>query len=317
MTGTKTRAAAARDRRQLRLTHKKLGDQLFSVALIAPTVIVTIMFILVPVVDSVIKSFMDYKIKNIISGKPGLWNNFANYIKLFTGGKMMPAVINTFLFVIGVVLAQFILGMALALILNSNVKCARFIRSVMMMPWVVPTIISALIWMWIFQPQYGLLKYAVGVFSGGAVTDFAILNNPSTAMLGVAIAALWKQIPLTTLLLLSGLQNVPDDVLEAATIDGASRTKKFFAIVIPYMKSVISIVVSMAIIENFKQFPLFWTMTGGGPNGSTTTLAILSYREAFVSNNLGSGAAVTTVWMLLMIVVIFVYNRLFRKEDMD
>lgn len=230
---------------------------------------------------------------------------------------MLPAVLNTFAFVIGVVLAQFILGMALALILNSNVKFARFIRSAMMMPWVVPTIISALIWMWIFQPQYGLLKYVVGMFTGGAVTDFAILNNPSTAMLGVAIAALWKQIPLTTLLLLSGLQNVPDDILEAATIDGAGRVKKFFAIVVPYMKSVISIVVSMAIIENFKQFPLFWTMTGGGPNGATTTLAILSYREAFVSNNLGSGAAVTTVWMLLMIVVIFVYNRLFRKEEMD
>ena len=317
MTGTKNKAVTAGGRAQLRLNRKRLGDQLFSAALIAPTLIVTIMFILVPVVDSVIKSFMDYKIKNIISGKPGVWNNFANYLKLFTGGKMLPAVLNTFAFVIGVVLAQFILGMALALILNSNVNFARFIRSAMMMPWVVPTIISALIWMWIFQPQYGLLKYVVGMFTGGAVTDFAILNNPSTAMLGVAIAALWKQIPLTTLLLLSGLQNVPDDILEAATIDGAGRVKKFFAIVVPYMKSVISIVVSMAIIENFKQFPLFWTMTGGGPNGATTTLAILSYREAFVSNNLGSGAAVTTVWMLLMIVVIFVYNRLFRKEEMD
>ena len=75
--------------------------------------------------------------------------------------------------------------------------------------------------------------------------------------------------------------------------------------------------VSMAIIENFKQFPLIWTMTGGGPNESTTTLAILSYREAFVSNNLGSGAAVTTIWMLLMIVVVFVYNKIFPKEDMS
>ena len=73
----------------------------------------------------------------------------------------------------------------------------------------------------------------------------------------------------------------------------------------------------MAIIENFKQFPLIWTMTGGGPNESTTTLAILSYREAFVSNNLGSGAAVTTIWMLLMIVVIFLYNKIFPKEDMS
>ena len=105
------------------------------------------------------------------------------------------------------------------------------------------------------------------MFTGGAVTDFAILNNPSTAMLGVAIAAAVEADPADHPAVLSGLQNVPDDILEAATIDGAGRVKKFFAIVVPYMKSVISIVVSMAIIENFKQFPLFWTMTGGGPNG--------------------------------------------------
>ncbi len=308
--------AAAKKEPRLKL-NKKRGDQLFSAALVLPTLLITTVFILVPVIDSVIKSFLDFRVRNIISGEPGQWNNFENYTRLFQGGKLLPAIGVTLAFVVGVVLAQFVLGMALALILNSNVKCARFIRSIMMMPWVVPTIISALIWMWIFQPQYGLLKYFVSVITGGAVNDFAILNNPDTALLGVAIAALWKQIPLTTLLLLSGLQNVPEDMLEAATIDGASRTKKFFAIVIPYMKSVISIVVSMAIIENFKQFPLIWTMTGGGPNGSTTTLAILSYREAFVSNNLGSGAAVTTIWMLLMIVVIFVYNRIFRKEDMD
>ena len=296
---------------------KTTGDQLFSLALIAPTLLVTIVFIIVPVIDSVIKSFTEYKIKNIISGAPGVWNNFENYIKLFQGGKLWPAVAHTLLFVVGVVVAQFVLGMALAVILNTGLKGARFIRSVMMMPWVVPTIISALIWMWVLQPQYGLVKYAEGVFTSGGVTDLAILNDPGTALLGVAIAALWKQVPLTTLLLLSGLQNVPDDMLEAATIDGASRSKKFFAIVIPYMKSVISIVVSMAIIENFKQFPLIWTMTGGGPSESTTTLAILSYREAFVSNNLGSGAAVTTLWMLLMILVVALYRKLFQAEDMN
>ena len=136
-------------------------------------------------------------------------------------------------------------------------------------------------------------------------------------MLGIAIAALWKQIPLTTLLLVSGLTNVSEDLLEAATIDGAGSVRKFFSITIPSIMSVIKITVSMSIIENFKQFPLFWTMTGGGPDNSTTTLAILSYREAFVSNNFGSGAAVTTIWMLLMIVVIFVYNRIFRNVDMN
>lgn len=296
---------------------KSTGDRLFSFLLILPTLVMTVVFILIPVADSVIKSFLDYKVKNIISGKPGIWNNFANYIKLFQTDKLVPSILITFSFVIFVVILQFAIGMTLALILNSNVKCARFLRSIMMIPWVVPTVISALVWMWIFQPQYGLLKFLTGLFTGGAVTDFAILNNPSTALLGIGIAALWKQIPLTTLLLLAGLQNVPDDMLEAATVDGAGSATKFFRIVIPYMKSIIKVAMSMAIIENFKQFPLVWTMTGGGPNNSTTTLAILSYREAFVSNNLGSGAAVTTIWMLLMILVILLYNRVMRSEDMD
>lgn len=204
----------------------------------------------------------------------------------------------------------------MALILNSNVKFSRFIRSIMMVPWVVPTLISGLVWLWMFQPQYGLVKYFVGVLTKGRITDFAILNNPATAMFGVSVAALWKQIPLATLLLLAGLANVPEDMQEAAKIDGANGVQRFFRIVLPYMKSVIKVTVSMSIIENFKQFPLFWTMTGGGPNNSTTTMAILSYREAFVSNNFGSGAAVTTVWMLMMIVVVYIYNRIFKSEDM-
>ena len=292
------------------------GDKQFSLMLLSPAVIITVIFLLVPVVDSIYRSFFDYKVKNIISGKPGTWNNFANYVKLFTNGKLPTAMTNTLLFVFGVVIAQFILGMALALVLNTNIRFSRFIRSIMMIPWVVPTLISGLVWLWMFQPQYGLVKYFVGILSGGKITDFAILNNPPTAMLGVSVAALWKQIPLATLLLLAGLANVPEDMLEAAKIDGANEAQRFFKITLPYMKSVIKVTVSMSIIENFKQFPLFWTMTGGGPNNSTTTMAILSYREAFVSNNFGSGAAVTTVWMLMMIAVVFVYNRIFRKEDM-
>lgn len=300
-----------------RLLSYRGGDILFSSALVAPTVLVTIIFILVPVVDSVIKSFLDFKVKNIISGKPGEWNNFANYIKLFNNDKLLPAILVTFFFVIVVVFLQFALGMSLALILNSKIRGSRFLRSIMMIPWVVPTVISALVWMWIYQPQYGLLKFLAMVLSGGQAMDFAILNDPSTAIWGITVAALWKQIPLTTLLLLAGLQNVPGDMLEAATVDGAGQVRKFFAIVLPYMKSVVKVTLSMAIIENFKQFPLFWTMTGGGPENSTTTLAILSYREAFVSNNLGSGAAVTTVWMLLMIIVVFFYNKFMGTSDME
>lgn len=290
-------------------------DKLFSLLLAFPAVAITVVFILVPVVDSVIKSFTKYQIKNIISGKPGTWNNFENYIRLFQNAKLPQAISNTFLFVFVVVLFAFILGMTLAVILNAGVKGAKIIQGVMMTPWVIPTVISALIWMWLFQPQYGLVKYLVSLMTGGAIPELAVLNNPKTALMGISVAALWKQVPLMTLLLLAGLQNVPEELLEAATVDGGTRIQKFLYITVPSMKSVISIAVSMSIIENFKQFPLFWTMTGGGPDGATTTLAILSYREAFVSQNLGSGAAVTTVWMLLMIAVIFVYNRLMKQND--
>ena len=298
------------------LWKSQTGDKIFAIALMIPAIITTVSFILVPVVDSIYRSFFDYKVRNIISGQPGVWNNFANYTKLFSNGKLIPSMTNTLAFVFGVVIAQFVLGMALALILNSNVKFSRFIRSIMMVPWVVPTLISGLVWLWMFQPQYGLVKYFVVILTKGRITDFAILNNPATAMFGVSVAALWKQIPLATLLLLAGLANVPEDMQEAAKIDGANGVQRFFRIVLPYMKSVIKVTVSMSIIENFKQFPLFWTMTGGGPNNSTTTMAILSYREAFVSNNFGSGAAVTTVWMLMMIIVVYIYNRIFKSEDM-
>lgn len=290
-------------------------DKLFSFFLVLPAILMTTVFILVPVADSVIKSFLDYKIRNIISGKPGTWNHFSNYIKLFQNAKLPQAIANTFLFVIVVVVFAFIIAMALALILSSGVKCAKIIQGVMMTPWVIPTIISALIWMWLFQPQYGLVKYLIALVTGGQVADLAVLNNPDTALMGISVAALWKQVPLMTLLLLAGLQNVPGELLEAATVDGANRIQQFFHITIPSMKSVITITVSMSIIENFKQFPLFWTMTGGGPDGATTTLAILSYREAFVSQDLGSGAAVTTVWMLLMMLVIFVYNKVMKKGE--
>ena len=213
--------------------------------------------------DSIIKSFTKYQIKNIISGKPGTWNNFGNYIKLFQNAKLPQAITNTFIFVIVVVLSAFILGMALSLILNGGVKGAKIIQGVMMTPWVIPTVISALIWMWLFQPQYGLIKYLASLGTGGAVSNLAVLNNPKTALMGISVAALWKQVPLMTLLLLAGLQNVSEELLEAATVDGANRVQKFFHITLPSMKSVISIAVSMSIIENFKQFPLFWTMTGG------------------------------------------------------
>lgn len=290
---------------------------MFWCALLAPSVLIVTLFIIVPIIDSVLKSFTDYKIVNIIKGITPEWNDFANYISLFESGVLTDSVGVTFTFVLVTTTLSLVIGMTLALVLNSGMKGARFFRSIMMTPWVVPTVISALLWIWIYQPQYGLFKYLVNVVTFGKVSDFAMLNSSKTALIGVIIVALWKQIPLMTLLLLAGLQNVPTDILEAAQLDGANGVVGFFKITVPYMSSVVKTSVSMVLIDNFKQFPLFWQMTSGGPNGSTTTLAVLSYKEAFVNHNYGSGAAVTTIWMLIMIVVVFAYNKIFPKSEID
>lgn len=290
---------------------------MFWCALLAPSVLIVTLFIIVPIVDSILKSFTDYKIVNIIKDTVPEWNNFANYIKLFESGTLTDSVGVTFTFVIVTTTLSLVIGMTLALILNSEIKGARFFRSIMMTPWVVPTVISALVWIWIYQPQYGLFRYLVNVITFGKVSDFAMLNSSKTALIGITIVALWKQIPLMTLLLLAGLQNVPTEILEAAELDGANGIQGFFKITVPYMSSVIQTSVSMIIIDNFKQFPLFWQMTSGGPNGSTTTLAVLSYKEAFINHNFGSGAAVTTIWMLIMIVFVFIYNKIFPKVDIE
>lgn len=296
---------------------KAIQDRLFCLLLLLPAILLCVAFIIIPIIDSVAMSFTDYKIANLTKNIPGKWNNFGNYTRLWNSGKLQAATGITIFFVGITVLLTFAISMTLALILNTNIRGARLLRSLMMIPWVIPTVIAGLLWAWIYANPYGLLQYLVSIFTGGRVTDFGILNNQSTALWGVILAALWKQIPLMALLLLSGMQSIPDDMLEAARIDGANYINCLFKIIIPYMKSVIGVTVSMCIIENFKQYPLFATLTNGGPTGATTTFAVLSYDEAFVNYNYGSGAAVTTIWLLLMIIVVFIFNRLFKSNIED
>ena len=293
---------------------RKQKDMLFCLLLLTPAILLCVAFILIPIVDSVAMSFTNYKIANLTKNIPGEWNNFGNYTRMWKAGKLQASISITLEFVILTVLLTFLLSMTLALILNTDPKGARFLRSIMMIPWVIPTVIAGLLWSWLYANPYGLVQYLVNVCSGGAVTDFGMLNTKATALWGVIIAGLWKQIPLMTLLLLAGMQNVPDDIMEAAKIDGAGFFTRLIHILIPYMRSVIAVTISMCIIENFKQYPLFATLTNGGPVGATTTLAVLSYNEAFVNYNYGSGAAVTTVWLLLMVIVVFIFNLIFKRE---
>jgi len=286
-------------------------DTLFAILLILPSFILIAFAIFIPVVESIYMSFLDYKLQ---AGAQHTWNHFQNYKELFTEKEIWSSLRITLVYVSAVVILLMILGLALAMILNKNIKGRNVIRGVILLPWAMPVVISALLWMWIFQPQYGVLNYILqrlNIIKG----PIAWVTSVNFALPSIIITSLWRQLPFIVVMLLAGLQSIPRDMYEAAAIDGANKVQMFFNITLPFLRNVIKSTVLISIIDNFKQFPLFWIMTGGGPMGKTTNLAILTYKNAFVNLNFGKGAAVSTIWLVLLMVFSVIYNKVFTTNE--
>lgn len=291
---------------------KKMGrekhDRIFAIMLLLPAIIVVGFTTFFPIAKSVIMSFFNYKLK---ANADYYWNDFLNYKELFDEGEIYTAIGTTFKFMIITVALIFVIGLILSNILNKDVKGRAVLRSVVLLPWIIPTIVTGLLWMWIFQPQYGVLNYLL--------MKLSIISSPINwvasmkyALYSVVTASVWRQIPFITIMLLAGMQGIPSDLYEAATIDGANSRQCFFKVTLPMLSNVIKSTLLISIITNFKQFPLFWIMTGGGPVNKTTTLAIMTYKNSFVNLNFGKGAAVSTIWLIILIVFSVVYNKVFK-----
>ncbi|KRE63348.1 carbohydrate ABC transporter permease [Paenibacillus sp. Soil750] len=286
-------------------------DRLFLLALILPALAMLLFTIGIPIVKSITMSF--FKV-SLLSMKSQPWNNFANYKEILQDGEFFTALRVTLTYVFCIVSVQFVLGMALALILNSSIRFKKFFRTIILIPWIVPTIVSALLWMWLFQPQYGLINYVLQLLH---IIDKPQewLTNMDLALPAVIVTALWRQLPFMSTMLLAGMQGISEDMYEAARIDGANRWQILTNITLPLLKNNIKTITLISIIENFKMFPLFWIMTGGGPLDKTTTLAIYSYKAAFVQMNLGKGAAIGALWLIIMVLISSLYNKLFALGE--
>lgn len=290
---------------------RKTREMLFAVALILPAFAMLCITIITPLVNIVWMSFFDYSMLNIKSVK---WNDYKNYIQLFQEKEFWNSFLRTIVYVFFTVAIQFILGMAVALLLNKKFPGRNLLRGMIFLPWTIPTLIVAVIWMWIMQPQYGVLNFilkSLGIIS----KNVNWLGSPQTAMASIIVAAVWRQLPFMMVMLLAGLQTVPQDLVEAAIIDGANKTQTFTNITIPCIMSVIKTVTLTAIIGNFQMFTLFYNMTAGGPVRATTTLTVYTYETAFMSYNLGKGAAIGVVWMLFLIVFGCMYNKKLSKSE--
>ncbi|WP_189020499.1 carbohydrate ABC transporter permease [Paenibacillus marchantiophytorum] len=282
-------------------------DRWFLFFLLAPPMALLFLTLGIPILKSIYISFFDVTLLHMNDYR---WNNFANYLHLWTEQDFIQALRTTLIYVIGIVILQFVLGILLASILNHVVRMRKLLRTVILIPWTIPTIVVALLWMWLFQPQYGILNYIL-VSWGIIDKPYEWLSSLHLALPAVMVAALWRQLPFMSTMLLAGMQGISAEIYEASRIDGANRQQTFWYITLPQLKNTIRTVTLIAMIENFKMFPLFWIMTGGGPLNATTTLAILSYKTAFIKLNLGEGAAIGVLWLLLLLGISWGYNKLF------
>ena len=281
----------------------------FALGLLAPAVALLSFTIILPVFLVIGLSLFKYNLLNLDKIQ---WNDFGNYTAIFQNPVFFQSFGRTLQYVFGTVAVQFVIGLAAALLLNSRLlRLTRLYRTLLFLPWTIPSLVVAVVWMFMYQPQYGVVNYALGL------QNLNILGDMGTAMLGVIVAAVWKQMPLMMIMLLSGLQTVPDSLREAANIDGASALQAFRAIVIPCLMPVLKTVTLTSIITNFQMFVLFFTMTGGGPVRATTTLTVYTYETAFTGFNLGRGAAIGVCWLAFLVIFSGVYNKALSAREVE
>lgn len=292
--------------------YKKIGvsDKITGVVLVLPALAIFTTIILYPFINSVIMGFTNRSMLSPESKFIGL----SNYIKILSDPNFKGIIINTMIFVVFSTILPFILGLIWAVILNVKFRGSELMRGITLVNWIIPGTSIGFLWMWIFHGEYGVLN---GILQNLGIISEKInwLGKQETAMIGVIVARTWQMLPWYMAFLLGGLQGISSEQLEAARIDGANNLQAFFKIIIPGMKSIITLVLILGTIGNLQHFDLIWVMTQGGPARATTTLSIEVYRSAFQNWDMGKAAAIGTIWAMILAGFSFIYLRNIKDED--
>ncbi|GAA3590819.1 sugar ABC transporter permease [Nonomuraea rosea] len=275
-----------------------------------PAILFVAMFFGYPIVQNVVMSFQEYTTRTFYSGVAP-WVGLANYLTTFSSHLFTTTLLNTALFTIGSIVFQFVIGLALALFFRRNFPLSGFLRSLLLLPWLLPLIASSAVWKWILDQESGVLNGFLGLFG---VDPVPWLVNPALALAGVIGVNIWLGIPFNVAILYSGLQAVPRDLYEAGSLDGAVGWKSFRHITWPNIRPVVSVVLVLGVVYTLKVVDIILGLTGGGPANSTQTLATNAYNKSFVEFNFGEGAAISNVLIVVSLVFAMAYLYLSRRE---
>jgi multiple sugar transport system permease protein len=286
-------------------------DLIYAWALLIPAFAVLSLVVFWPIINGIQTSFTENTLK---TRRAPYWNDFQNYKDLYESGDIQFYFENTLVFVSAIVVLQFVVALGIALLLNSDIKWRNLFRGLFLMPWTIPSVVVALLWLWMLQPQYGVVNYLLHQI-GLVARNQQWVQNPDLAMPSVAMASVWRQFPIMVVMLLAGLQTIPKNLVEAAKIDGASDLNVFRHVTIPFLRPVIGTTVLITIINNFQSFTIIFNMTGGGPVKKTTTLSIATYQEAFRRFDIGTGSAIGVLWLLALIGITVIYNLFLAQRE--
>jgi len=290
----------------------KLWDRVYPYISITLPFLVIALFTIYPVLYAVRISFYQYI---LTKPKSHPFIGLKNYIEVINSYYFRTSLVNTALYTVAAVIGVTIFGLVVSLLLNSKAKTAAALRVIILLPWAIPAVVAGLMWKWILNSDFGIFNgilYALGLID----QYLPFLANPTLAKVSLVLADIWKEGPLAAIFFLAGLQLIPNELYEAARIDGGGAWRIFRYITLPLLRPILLIVVVYETLTAILVFDLIYVLTGGGPGDSTSMISWFAYAEIFRNLNLGHGVALAIVIALITLVLILLYLRVIRSEEM-
>jgi multiple sugar transport system permease protein len=276
-----------------------------------PAIILMGLIILVPIIRGIYMSFTSV---DIMQRGALTFVGLKNYQFLLQDPIFNVALRNTIMWTLGVVFFQYFIGLATALLLNEPIPLRGLFRGLVLVPWVVPSVVAALTWRWIYVPDYGILNHILRTLM---IIERPVqwLSNPDLAMPAVLIVGIWKWVPFMAVVLLSGLQSISNDLYEAAVVDGANIFQRFWYITMPHIRQLSTIVIMLSIIWTFNHFDIVYVMTRGGPASATHLLSTYAYLNAFNFNNFGYAAVLSVVMLAILLTFVIIFSKILLQKE--
>lgn len=288
----------------------KKQDRKFITFSLAPVLITMFGLLGYPILYCLYLSFTKYNITRPSS--IGVFNGLENFKNAIMHPLFFKSIRVTLVYTVLAVILELIIGIFIALLLSKLGKVRNIVLALIIIPWAIPNVVNGLMWRWMFNPYYGFFNGLL--YSLGFIKDYiSLLNKPVMAMAAIVNAQIWRQLPFVIFFLFAGLQSIPEELSEAAKVDGASPFRIFFNITLPLLRPTILILLIIETMHSIRTFDTIWVITGGGPGTATYVLSWLTYNTSFREYDFGQGSALSLIILAITIIFASIYIKFYKS----